>query len=244
MYYFASDIHLGAGDRETARRVERQFVGWLDEIERDAKALFLVGDIFDFWFEYGRVVPKGFVRVLGKLARMHDRGIRIVMFTGNHDMWVTDYLTQECGIEIFKRPQLLEIAGKRIFVAHGDNMNIKGLPMLRLMNAVFRSRVARFLFSWLVHPDLAMRFGQWWSGHSRKSHGEERDAKFLAPLIEYADRYASTHEVDCFVFGHMHIMADIAASRRILFMGDWITAPNCLRLDDDGTVTQIKLDLQ
>ncbi len=242
MYYFASDIHLGAGDRQTARRVERQFVGWLDEIENDAKALFLVGDIFDFWFEYRRVVPKGFVRVLGKLARMHDRGIRIVMFTGNHDMWVTDYLTQECGIEIFKTPQLLEIAGRRIFVAHGDNLNIKGCPMLRLMNAVFRSRVARFLFSWLVHPDIALWFGQWWSGHSRKSHGEERDPKFLEPLTEFADRYAPTHGADCFVFGHMHIMADITSSRRILFMGDWATAPNCLRLDDDGTITQITLD--
>lgn len=242
MYYFASDIHLGAGDRQTARKVERQFVGWLDGIENDAKALFLVGDIFDFWFEYRRVVPKGFVRVLGKLARMHDRGIRIVMFTGNHDMWVTDYLTQECGIEIFKTPQLLEIAGRRIFIAHGDNMNIKGKPMLRLMNTVFRSRVARFLFSWLVHPDIALRFGQWWSGHSRKLHGKERDPKFLEPLTEFADRYASTHEVDCFVFGHMHITADITSSRRILFMGDWTTVPNCLRLDGDGTITQTILD--
>lgn len=244
MYYFASDIHLGAGDPETARRVERQFVAWLDGIESDAKALFLVGDIFDFWFEYGRVVPKGFVRVLGKLARMHDRGIRIVMFTGNHDMWVTDYLTKECGIEIFRKPQLLEIAGRRIFVAHGDNMNIKGRPMLRLMNALFRSRTAKFLFSWLVHPDIAVRFGHWWSGHSRKAHGEERDKKFLAPLVEYADEYAANHEnVDCFVFGHMHIMADITSSRRILFMGDWAAAPNYLRLDDDGTITQITPDL-
>ena len=100
MYYFASDIHLGAGSTAEAQAVERRFVAWLSEIEHDAEVVFLVGDVFDFWFEYGRVVPKGFVRVLGKLAQMSDKGIRIHFFTGNHDMWVTDYLTRECGMEI------------------------------------------------------------------------------------------------------------------------------------------------
>lgn len=242
MYYFASDIHLGAGDAATARATERRFVAWLDSIERDAEAVFLVGDLFDFWFEYGRVVPKGFVRVLGKLAQMSDRGIRIVFFTGNHDMWITDYLTSECGIEIHTSPCVMELAGKRVFIAHGDNMNISGKPMLRLMNAIFRSRTARVLFSWLVHPDLAMRFGHWWSGSSRKSHGQERDPKFLAPLIEYADRYAGDHAVDYFIFGHMHIAADIRSPHRILFMGDWHTAPNCVMLDDEGNISQQILD--
>lgn len=242
MYYFASDIHLGAGDAATARATEQRFVAWLNAVERDAEAVFLVGDLFDFWFEYGRVVPKGFVRVLGKLAQMSDRGIRIVFFTGNHDMWVTDYLTRECGIEIHTSPCVMELAGKRVFIAHGDNMNITGKPMLRLMNAIFRSHTARVLFSWLVHPDLAMRFGHWWSGSSRKSHGQESDQKFLAPLIEYADRYARDHTVDYFVFGHMHIAADIRSPRRILFMGDWHTAPNCVMLDDDGNISQQILD--
>ena len=242
MYYFASDIHLGAGDAATARATEQRFFAWLSDIERDAEAVFLVGDIFDFWIEYRQVVPKGFVRLLGKLAQMSDKGIRIVFFTGNHDMWITDYLTRECGIEIHTEPMLTELAGKKLFIAHGDNMNIKGQPMLRLMNTLFRSHTARTLFSWLVHPDLAMSFGHWWSGSSRKSHGRESDHKYLVPLIEYADRYAATHEVDYFVFGHMHIAADITAPHRILFMGDWHTAPNCVVLDDSGTISQKILD--
>ena len=242
MYYFASDIHLGAGSTSEAQAVERRFVAWLSEIERDAEAVFLGGDVFDFWVEYGRVVPKGFVRVLGKLAQMSDKGIRIHFFTGNHDMWVTDYLTRECGMEIHTEPQLTELAGKKVFIAHGENMNIKGKPMLKLMNTIFRSQVARVLFSWLVHPDLAMRFGHWWSGSSRKSHGQERDEKYLAPLIEYADHYAKSHDVDYFIFGHMHIAADIVVPRRILFMGDWHTAPNCIVLDDNGEISQKILD--
>lgn len=143
MIYFASDIHLGAGSEEAARATERLFVRWLDEAARDAEAIFLVGDIFDFWFEYKRVVPKGFVRTLGKLAELTDRGIRVVFFTGNHDMWVTDYLTRECGVEICTAPQLMTLAGRRIFIAHGDNMRIDGQPMLKLLNRIFaRGRCA------------------------------------------------------------------------------------------------------
>ncbi len=240
MYYFASDIHLGCGDAARAREVERRFVGWLDSIAADAEALFLVGDVFDFWFEYRRVVPKGYVRALGKLAELSDRGVRVVFFTGNHDMWLTDYLHRECGFEIYTSPQELTLAGRRLFVAHGDNMNIKGRPMLRLMNRVFRSGCIRALFSWLVHPDLAVGFGRWWSASSRKSHGEERDPAFLQPLVEYATEYAATHEVDAFVFGHMHIRAHVEAPQ-IYFMGDWMEAPNCLRMDGDGKIEQLTL---
>ena len=143
MYYFASDIHLGAGDPETARRTERRFVAWLDAAGRDAEAIFLLGDIFDFWFEYRRVVPKGFVRTLGKLAELTDRGVRVVFFTGNHDMWVGDYLARECGVEIHTAPQEVTLAGQRLFLAHGDNMRIEGQPALRLLNTVFRSRTLR-----------------------------------------------------------------------------------------------------
>lgn len=114
MHYFASDIHLGAGDPAAAREVERRFVAWLDRAGRDAESIFLVGDIFDFWFEYRRVVPKGFVRTLGKLAELTDWGVRVVFLTGNHDMWVGDYLTRECGVEVYTAPQLLTLGGRRI----------------------------------------------------------------------------------------------------------------------------------
>ena len=239
MYYFASDIHLGAGDAATARAVERRFVAWLDDAARDAEAIFLVGDIFDFWFEYRRVVPKGFVRTLGKLAELTDRGVRVVFFTGNHDMWVGDYLHRECGVEIHTEPQVVTLAGKRLFLAHGDNINVGHLPWLCFMNRVFRSRPLRWLFSWGVHPDWAVKFGRWWSGKSRKSHGaEELDVSLTEPLIEYARRYAAEHDVDHFVFGHMHFPRDYREqSLHVINLGCWEKYPSCAVLDASGGMT-------
>ena len=236
MHYFVSDIHLGSGDKAQQRAVERSFLDFLSQIEKDAETLFLVGDIFDFWFEYKRVVPKGFVRVLGRLAELSDKGVKIVMLTGNHDMWVGNYLTEECGITLYTKPQTFTLAGKTIFVAHGDNMNIKGKPMLRLMNAMFRSKGLRWLASGLIHPNCFLRFGQWWSGKSRKSHKGGQTAEMLTPLIEFANEYGKEHDVDYFVFGHLHYPADIASQERILFMGDWHSQPSYIALDNDGKI--------
>lgn len=239
MYYFASDIHLGAGDEARARGLERRFTSWLDRAAQDAEAIFLVGDVFDFWFEYRRVVPKGFVRTLGKFSELTDRGVRIVFFTGNHDMWVGDYLQRECGVEVHTEPQLMTLAGKRVFVAHGDNMNIRHLPVLRLMNAMFRSQVLRWLFSWGVHPDWAVRFGRWWSGRSRKSHRAEGSAHvpYTQPLVDFAREYARTHCVDCFVFGHMHHADDYREGElHVVNLGCWEDNPTCAVLDDRGEI--------
>lgn len=236
MIYFASDIHLGAGTREEAKRTERAFCRWLDMVAKDATEIYLLGDIFDFWFEYRRVVPQGFVRTLGRLAALADRGVRIVLYTGNHDMWCYDYLTRECSITIVKTPQVVTLGGHRLHLAHGDNMNISGQPMLRLMNGIFRSRVARWLFRWLVHPDLALKFGTWWSGKSRKSHGEAPSVEILTPLINFAAEYGKEHKVDYFVFGHLHYVADIETPERVLFMGDWHTQPSYITLDNDGKI--------
>lgn len=240
MHYFVSDIHLGSGDKGEQRRVERLFLDFLAEIENDAETLFLVGDIFDFWFEYKQVVPKGFVRVLGRLAELSDKGVRIVMLTGNHDMWVGNYLTEECGIELYTKPQTFTLAGKTLFVAHGDNMNIKGQPVLQAMNAIFRSKSLRWLASGLIHPNCFMRFGKWWSGKSRKSHGTAQNPQVLNHLIDYAVEYAKEHKVDYFVFGHLHYVADIADANRILFMGDWHTQPSYIALDNNGEI-ELKL---
>ena len=236
MHYFVSDIHLGSGDAKEQRRVERLFLNFLTKIEGDVETLFLVGDIFDFWFEYKEVVPKGSVRVLGRLAELHDKGVRIVMLTGNHDMWVGNYLTEECGIELYTKPQTFTIAGKTLFVAHGDNMNIKGQPILRAMNAIFRSKVLRWLASGLIHPNCFMRFGKWWSGQSRKSHGVDYGPEILDHLIDYAVTYGVKHEVDYFVFGHFHYAVDVKTSERILFMGDWHTRPSYVALDNNGEI--------
>ena len=236
MYYFTSDVHLGAGDETFSRRTEQRFVEWLDKVAEDAAAIFLVGDIFDFWFEYGKVAPKGFVRTLGKLASLTDRGIEVYFFAGNHDMWCSDYLERECGVKIIYKPQRMTLAGKELLIAHGDNMNISGKPLLQLMNWGFRSKVLRKIFSWCVHPDLALRFGQWWSGKSRKSHKGAQTAEMLTPLIEYATEYGKEHDVDYFVFGHLHYPADIDSSERILFMGDWYTQPSYIALDNNGKI--------
>ena len=236
MHYFVSDIHLGSGDKTEQRRVERLFLDFLTKIEADAESLYLVGDIFDFWFEYKRVVPKGFVRVLGRLAELSDKGVKIVMLTGNHDMWVGDYLTEECGITLYTKPQTFAIAGKTLFVAHGDNMNIKGQPVLQAMNAIFRSKSLRWLASGLIHPNCFMRFGQWWSGKSRKSHNADYGPEVLDYLVDYAVKYGSKHEVDYFVFGHMHYAADVKCAERILFMGDWHLRPSYVVLDDNGKI--------
>jgi UDP-2,3-diacylglucosamine hydrolase len=235
MHYFVSDIHLGSGTPEEQRRVERSFLDFLTKIEEDAETLLLVGDIFDFWFEYKRVVPKGFVRVLGRLAELSDNGVRVVMLTGNHDMWVGDYLTKECGVELYTKPQTFTLAGKTLFVAHGDNMNIGDKPILCLMNAMFRSKVLRKVASWLIHPDLFMRFGQWWSGKSRKSHGVQ-SSRVLNPLIDYAVEHNKSHKVDYYIFGHLHFVADIKGPIRLLFMGDWHTQPSYVALDNNGEI--------
>lgn len=244
MYCFASDIHLGAGEDNEARENERRFVEWLDRMGREAEAIYLVGDIFDFWFEYRRVVPSGFVRVLGKLAGLADRGIRVIFFTGNHDMWTGDCLARECGLEIHTEPQLLTLCGQRIFVAHGDNLQIHDRPLLRLLNRIFRSRALRWFFSRAIHPDFFVRFGRWWSGRSRKSHrlAESSDNTALTePLIAFARSYAAARPdlcVDHFVFGHMHVARDFRdGALHTIHLGCWESAPTYARLDNTGELT-------
>lgn len=248
MYYFASDIHLGAGDRAAARLTESRFCLWLDRVSTDAEAIYLVGDVFDFWFEYRRVVPKGFTRTLGKLSELSDRGIEIHMFTGNHDMWCRDYLTEECGVHLHFAPEEIDLAGRHLLVAHGDNMNIKGQPMLRLMNAGFRSRTLRALFSWLVHPDLALKLGRWWSGKSRKSHGKERiTPAHLDFLVDYARSYKAEHpDIDAFIFGHMHLPYEYDSDGvRVLFMSDWSgDEASYVALDGEGRLSIKTFDLR
>ena len=238
MYYFASDVHLGAGDETLARRTEQRFVKWLDMVSQDAEGIFLVGDIFDFWFEYNKVIPKGFVRTLGKLAELSDRGIKITLITGNHDMWMYDYLRKECGVEVFFTPQKVTLYGKELFVAHGDNMNIKNQPILRLMNATFRSRMARKIFSWLIHPDIALAFGKWWSGKSRKSHSMEQLSVSFNFLVEYGRDYKATNPAtDYILFGHMHYPYDFnEEGLRILFLSAWERDVAYASLNKEGNI--------
>ena len=242
MIYFVSDIHLGCADAAVSRRAERAFCRWLDMVAKDAKSIYLLGDIFDFWFEYRTVAPQGYVRVLGRLAELTDRGVEVVFYAGNHDMWCLDYLTRECGVRVVLKPQVESIAGRSVHLAHGDNMNIKGQPMLRLMNSLFRSGVARWLFRWLIHPDFSMRLGRMFSGKSRKSHSNEIPSlAVLEPLKQYAkEHHKANGDVATYIFGHMHIPHHaVCEGIEMLFLSDW-SREEATYAQMDGSSVELK----
>lgn len=224
--YFASDQHLGAPTYEASRKREDFFVQWLEAISKDATHLFLLGDLFDFWFEYKKVVPKGFTRTLGTLARMSDRGIKIYFFAGNHDLWVKDYLIEECGMEVFHKPQTFEFAGKRFYIGHGDGLG-PGDKGYKRMKKVFTNPFAKWLFSWF-HPDLGVRLAQYLSVENRMISGDE-DVKFLGQenewLVIYAEEILKKQHVDYFLFGHRHLPMELKLSNGAIYLntGDWIS---------------------
>ena len=222
MYYFVSDTHIGAGYDRLDN--ESRFVAWLRLVERDAKEIFMAGDIFDFWFEYRRVVPKGFSTVFATLREITSKGIKVHFFPGNHDMWVGDYFIRECGLDIHHEGLLIELDGKKIYIDHGDKA-VTGNFKAAFTQTILRSKLARSLFSALVHPDLALKLGQWWSGQSRR----RRDGKHCfrmedEPIVRFCRRYLQTHEVDYFVFGHLHCVEEYALGKNstLFMLGGWI----------------------
>ena len=224
--YFASDNHLGAPTPVASAPREKRFVQWLSEIQQDAAALFLLGDLFDFWFEYKTVVPKGFVRVLGKLAEMADAGIPIHFFVGNHDLWMLDYLKKEVGIKVHYQPKEFTFNDRLFFIGHGDGLGPEDKGYKR-MKKIFTNPFFQWCFRWL-HPDLGMRLGHYLSVKNKLISGEE-DAIFLGEdkewLAQYAKRKYNEKARDYFVFGHRHIPLDIAINdqSRYINLGDWIT---------------------
>ncbi|MGB5188910.1 UDP-2,3-diacylglucosamine diphosphatase [Robiginitalea sp.] len=223
--YFASDNHLGAPSSELSQPREMKFVRWLETLRKDAAAIFLLGDLFDFWFEYNTVVPKGFTRTLGKLAEITDSGIPVYYFVGNHDLWMNGYFEEELNIPVYHRPQIFEIGGKKFFIGHGDGLG-PGDKGFKRMKKVFTNPTSKWLFRWL-HPDLGVRLGQYFSVRNRLLSGEE-DVRFLGEdkewLVQYAKRKLENQHFDYFVFGHRHLPLDIALSEnsRYINLGDWI----------------------
>ncbi len=242
MYYFASDMHLGSGAHRDSHERERAVVEWLDRVAPTAKAIYLVGDVFDFWYEYKRVVPQGFTRLLGKLSELTDRGVEIHLFVGNHDMWQRDYLERECGVKLHFEREVVELCGKRVSICHGDDIYARYLGgWTRIMNTIFRSRTARWLFSHLVHPDFAMRFGLGWSKGSRKS--KEVAMPFLGkedPLVKEAERLNREGEgIDYFIFGHNHCAERVAleSGGEAIFLGHWFGKEPYAVMDENGILT-------
>ena len=227
-YYFISDAHLGCLALEHHRTQERRLVRFLDTIKNKAEAVFMLGDMFDFWFEYRNVVPKGFTRFLGKVSELTDLGVEVHFFVGNHDMWVGDYLEKECGVIIHRTECTIEICGKEFFLAHGHRLDYRDHDWkTRLMFNCFESKFLRVLAS-TIHPRWFVNFGLNWAKHSRAKHLEHGEPKYMGEdkegLVLFAKDYLKSHPtINYFLFGHRHIDLDIFLERdvRMMILGEW-----------------------
>ena len=223
--YFASDQHFGAPSNELSRIREKKFLDWINFIEKDIGALFLLGDLFDFWFEYNTVVPKGFVRVLGKLASMSDDNIPIYFFTGNHDLWMVDYFKKELGIKVFHKPQEFYINGKSFLIGHGDGLG-PGDYGYKRMKKVFTNPLSKFLFKW-IHPDIGVKIAQYLSINNKLISGDE-NIKYDGPdneiIFQYIKNENNQISRDFYVFGHRHIPLELPLNNSLYInLGDWIS---------------------
>jgi len=223
--YFAYDNHLGAPTKEASKLREKKFVAWLDEIKEDAAAIFLLGDLFDFWAEYKTVIPKGFTRTLGKLAEITDSGIPVYFFVGNHDLWMNGYFEEELNIPVYHEPKEFTFNNKTFFIGHGDGLG-PGDKGYKRMKKVFTNPVSKWLFRWL-HPDIGVRVAQYLSVKNKLISGDD-DATFLGEenewLVQYCKRKLETKHYNYFVFGHRHLPLEINLNEKSKYvnLGDWI----------------------
>lgn len=224
--YFASDQHFGVPDLQQSRIREEKFIRWMDSIKKNAQVLFLMGDLFDFWHEWKFVVPKGYIRVLGKLAELKDAGIDIYFFVGNHDLWMKNYFEDELGIPVFFEKKFYDINGKKFLLAHGDGLG-PGDKGYKRMKKVFTNPLAQWAFRWL-HPDIGMRIANYMSQKNKLISGVE-DQKFLGEdkefLIQYSKEKLKTEQIDYFVFGHRHLplIFELENNSKYINLGDWIS---------------------
>ncbi len=223
--YFASDQHFGLPNPKDSLVREKKFIAWLEQIKQDAEALFLLGDLFDFWFEYKKVVPKGFVRVLGKLAELSDQGIPIHYFTGNHDLWVRDYFQKELNWKVYTKPIEFTFNDKTFLIGHGDGLG-PGDKGYKRMKKVFTNPISKWFFRWL-HPDIGVTLAQHLSLKNKLISGEE-DVVFLGEenewLVQYCKRKLENKYYDFFLFGHRHLPMEITLNKsKYINTGDWIS---------------------
>lgn len=223
--FFASDFHLGIPTAAQSLEREKKIVRWLGSIQHEAQMIFLVGDIFDFWFEYKRAIPKGFIRLQGKLAELSDAGIKIVFFTGNHDMWMFDYFTQELGIPIYRKPQEYLFNNVSFLIGHGDGLG-PGDATYKVLKRIFASSLCQWLFA-RIHPNLGIGIANLWSRRSRLANSHD-DEKFLGEENEWLYMYSKEVERqihhDYYIFGHRHLPLDLSLSEtsRYINLGEWV----------------------
>ena len=226
--YFLSDAHLGSRAIEHGRTQERRLVNFLDSIKHKAGAIYLLGDMFDFWHEYKNVVPKGYTRFLGKISELTDLGVEIHYFVGNHDLWMGDYLEKECGVILHRTSSVVEIYGKLFYLAHGDGLGSQDRKFT-ILRSIFHNKLCQRLFA-SIHPRWGMEFGLEWAKHSRMKRVDGKEPEYMGEdkeeLVIFGKEYLKTHpEINFFVFGHRHIELDlmIAHQTRLVILGDWIS---------------------
>lgn len=223
--YFLSDFHLGVPNAAASLQREKTIVRFLDEIKRDAEEVFIVGDMFDFWFEYKTVVPKGFVRILGKLAELSDSGIKLHFFVGNHDMWVRTYFQEELNMQVYFEPARFEFNGKKFLVGHGDGQG-PGDHKYKFLKKIFRSPLCQWLFG-IIPPSIGMGLANYFSQKSRQADKSYEEV-FLGEenewLIIYSKEVLQKEAIDYFIFGHRHLAIDFTLSpaSRYINLGEWI----------------------
>lgn len=230
-YYFASDFHLGIPDRLTSLGREKKLVAWLDLVRKDAKVIYLMGDLFDFWFEYRTVIPRGYARLLGKLSEITDSGIEVHLFRGNHDMWAFGYLQEELGIIMHRESEIVNLGGKVFYLAHGDGLG-PGDHGYKFIKRVFACRFNQWLFRWL-HPDLGIPLALFWSRKSRvanevkEAREEERNLKLIRErlLVNSGEVLKQYPDVEYLVYGHYHMPAIMPVGEKAqqIVLGDWLT---------------------
>lgn len=223
--YFASDFHLGAPSELSSRSREKKLVRWLQTIRHDAHSIYLLGDIFDFWFEYAKVIPKGFVRLQGKLIEIVDSGIPIFFFSGNHDMWMFDYFPKEFGIPVFHKEQQLIVGDHKLLLGHGDGLG-KGDGLYKFLKTIFRSKFCQWLFA-RIHPNLGIRIANYWSKSSRINNIKKGEDHFKGDkefLLQYCRDQENHQHHDFYVFGHRHLPLniEIAHNCRYINLGEWV----------------------
>jgi len=236
--YFVADLHLGSDTLEHPKTTEKRFIRWLDTVRDEARAIYLLGDIFDFWFEYKKTVPRGFTRFLGKIAEMQDAGTEIHFFTGNHDVWMFNYFQQELGVRVHTKPLQTIIDGKVFYLAHGDGLGDDSRAF-HLIRSIFHNRTCQFLFA-RVPSRWGIGFAHWWSRHNREkdlacSAGYMGEAK--EHLVLHSKKYIQEHpDTDYLIFGHRHILLDLMLSRksRMLIVGDWMRYFSYAVFDTNG----------
>ena len=238
--YFASDFHLGAPSHRESIKREKKVIKWLQYISKDAAAIFLLGDIFDFWFEYQSTVPKGQVRFLGTLADLRDQGIEIIIFKGNHDLWYGDYFPTEMGIPIIDHQAVLNVNQKKFFLGHGDGLG-DGDNFYKLLKVIFTNRICKWLFGW-IHPNIGVGLAKFWSNRSRKINGTEPTPSMGEDeaLLKYCRGIHKKQKHDFYVFGHRHLPLemDVDPNSKYYNLGEWVS--QCYYLVFDGDEAKLQ----